>query len=139
MPLRIQDFYFAQTVNAQNPPQIVEEGYSQNLSKVRYVGGMCVGRILASYTSYLCEHCHEDTELVKTRKAVVRALQARLYNTITIAKQESQCPDTLNEICHRQYKYGHLTVVDDGLFEMFVPMGSIVHTLLSMNTWFQER
>ena len=137
MLLKIQDFYFAKTVNAQSPPQIVE-GYSQNLFKVRYVAGMCV-----TYTSILhiilmwaLPRGHWSCKDEKGRSSCVACL---LLRYITIAKHESQCPDTLNEICHRQYKYGHFTVMDGGLFEMIVRMDLMVHTLLSRDTWFRER
>ena len=139
MMLRIQDYYFGQSATPVQPTELVHEPYSPNLPKVRYMAGMCVGRIMFSFSSYLCEHCHEDSDQVKSKKATIRALQSHLYNTVTIAKDESQSPHTLSEINHRQYKYGHLTIVDDRLFEMFLQLDGIIHNVLSQNTWFKHK
>ena len=50
MLMRIQDYYFADSSNTvQQQSAIVQEPYSQNPSKVIYIGGMCVGRVLWIY------------------------------------------------------------------------------------------
>ena len=94
---------------------------------------------MSSFTCYLCDHFHEDSRGGKNEKATVRALQLYLYNTLTIAKDESQCAHTLSEINHRQNKYGYLTIVDDSLFQMFVQVDEIIQNILSKNTWFKHK
>ena len=140
MLLRIQDYYFAHSTNtAQQQSVIVQEPYSQNRSKVRYIGGMCIGRILSKYTNYVCDNCHKDSEEVHKKKSTISKLQHHIFNTLTIAKDESQCIDTLEEIIHRQYKYGHLTIIDDHLFNMFLQLDRIIHDIMSTNTWYKEK
>ena len=79
--LRIQDCFFSQSAGINPPTELISSDYTQNNSKVRYVAGMCVGRVISQYSNYLCQHCHEDSSEVTRKKATVRGLQRYLYNT----------------------------------------------------------
>ena len=130
--LRVQDYFFHQSSHT-TPQNIVSQthNYDQQPAKIRYIAGMCVGRALASSISYVCEHCHDESALVNEHKQRVRSLQGSLYNTLTIAKEETAHPASLLEIEHRQFKYGHLTIVNDDLFSIFIQYDKIVHQNIS--------
>ena len=137
--LRIQNCFFSQSGGINPPTELISSDYTQNNSKVRYVAGMCVGRVISQYSNYLSQHCHENSAEVTRKKATVRGLQRYLYNTLSIAKAESRYPTTLQEISHRQYKYGHLTIVSDDLYEMFLRVDLIVHSMLHCNAWVNNK
>ena len=130
--LRVQDYFFHQSSHT-TQQNIVSQthNYDQHPAKIRYIAGMCVGRALASSISYVCQHCHDESALVNEHKQRVRSLQGSLYNTLTIAKEETVHPVSLLEIEHRQFKYGHLTIVNDDLFSIFIQYDKIVHQNIS--------
>ena len=119
--LRVQNLFF-ETVSHEAQNFSMENASSQSSTpdcNIRYVSGMCVGRILYSASEYVCRNIHVDNNKLREKKELVCVLKKHLYNTLHIAGSESQFPQTLTEISHRQYKFGHLTIVDDHLSLIF--------------------
>ena len=54
-----------------------------------------------------------------------------IYPSLSIAKTISTMPDTFHEIDHRQTIYGHLTIIDDALLQMFLKYDEIIHAYLT--------
>ena len=100
-------------------------------SKVRYVGGMCVGKILFPQTQYLTRHCYDQPSQWEEKKKSVTVLHNHIYPSLSIAKTISTMPDTFHEIDHRQTIYGHLTIIDDALLQMFLKYDEIIHAYLT--------
>ena len=108
------------------------------VSKIRYVGGMCVGKILFPTTQYLTRHLYEENSTWQAKKQCVMSLHKHIFPSLNIAKQHSIYPESLSEIDHRQNVYGHLTVIDDDLYNMFIKYDEILHKYLNrskMTTW----
>ena len=77
------------------------------------------GHVIHHTTQYLCQNVCIKPH-VTNRSCTVQVLKKHVSNSIVIAKLESKLPETLSEIIYRQTKYGHLTIVDDQLFMMFL-------------------
>ena len=100
-------------------------------SKVRYVGGMCVGKILFPQTQYLTRHCYDQPSQWEEKKKSVTVLHNHIYPSLSIAKTIYTMPDTFHEIDHRQTIYGHLTIIGDALLHMFLKYDEIIHAYLT--------
>ena len=68
------------------------------------------------------------------QKWYVISLKKHVYNSLLIAKLESQKPDTLSEIIHRQTPYGHLIIIDDCLFALFEEFDKRIYPYLNVET-----
>ena len=120
--LYMKDFFFNHLANSSTKTTAPTTQCSLTggeLAKIRYVGGMCVGQVLHRNTDYVCRNIHKDMAKVNERKDLINQLTNHTYNTLTIAQSESNQPSSLTEIAHRQTPYGHLTIVDDELFNIF--------------------
>ena len=131
--LRMQDAYFADAAQQaceaeQNEPIQMTDS---NLAKVRYVAGMCVGRVLHLYTDYVCRNVHAPNRNVDDKKNIIFQLSKHLYDTHTIAEMETSYPASLHEIAYRKNIYGHLTIVDDQLFNVFLKFHQLFHSWLT--------
>ena len=102
-------------------------------SKIRYVGGMCVGKLMFPTTQYLIRHCYNNSELWQQKRDLVKVLQNHVYPSLLIASKESAYPESLSEISHKKRTYGNLTVVDDSLFLMFMKYDEILYPLLCVS------
>ena len=136
--LAIQDLYFACRAKVDNPtdtaPSTVNIPAIGCDAKIRYVAGMCVGRVIYKECDFVCHNIHTDDTKVKQKRDLVCSLKKHVYNTIHIAQCETSHPLSLTEIVHRQSKYGHLTIVDDRLFQLFKEFDNHLHPHLNMNT-----
>ena len=136
--LAIQDLYFACRAKVDNPtdtaPSTVNIPAIGCDAKIRYVAGMCVGRVIYKECDFVCRNIHTDDTKVKQKRDLVCSLKKHVYNTIHIAQCETSHPLSLTEIVHRQSKYGHLTIVDDRLFQLFKEFDNHLHSHLNMNT-----
>ena len=113
-------------------PQPQKELSPSQRSKLHYVGGMCVGKVVHHYSEYVCSNLHKANNILQCRKSALSALKGHIHNTLSIAEEESDLPETLQEIIYRQTKYGHLTVIDDTMFAIFAEFDSILHKHLTM-------
>ena len=125
----MKDFYLSSLGRAstnspqtQCPASLTEA----ELSKIRCVGGMCVARVVDTCTDFVCRNIPKETETLTQKKDVISTLNNHTYSTITIAQSESKHPSSRQEICHRQTPYGHLTIVDDELFNIFIHFHNII-------------
>ena len=85
-------------------------------AKVRYAAGMCLGKILYNNTEMTCRSnnlSHKPN--IEEKKVRVISLKKHVFNSLLIAELDSQMPDILSEIVHRQTQYGHLTIVENYL------------------------
>ena len=108
-------------------------------AKLRYVGGMCVGKVIYRDTQFICCNVLKMDEYVNKKKKTVMALRKHLYNSITIAQNETTYPDSLSEIIHRQTQYGHLTIIDDPLFIFFKELQQFITPLLTPQNLHQHK
>lgn len=138
--LRISDIYFSHTAQQQEQSTCTPHVLTvSGQAKVRYVAGMCVGRVLNSKSEYVCRNIHKATKKMEDNKQIVMVLKNHLYNSILIAKCETQYPETLQEIVHRQSKYGHLTIVDDNLLDIFIEFDRHIFPQLTSYWLHRER
>ena len=124
--LRIQDLFFhtSASTSTEEPQHI--DPQPGDAAKVRYVAGMCVGKVIYRNTQYVCRNIYKEDPQVHQRKSAVMVLRNHIVTSITIAKSETTYPDSLSEIIHKQTKYGHLTIVDDTLFRIFSAFDSLL-------------
>ena len=84
---------------------------------------MAVGRDLYRTIEYICDNSLSDSRVTQEKldlyKARVNALESQLYPNKSVAKERTKYPASLAEIEHREYSYGHLTVMNDTLFKIF--------------------
>ena len=52
---------------------------------------------------------------IEEKKVRVISLKKHVFDSLLIAELDSQMPDILSEIVHRQTQYGHLTIVENYL------------------------
>ena len=135
--LRIQDLYFHTRAVTHQTDDLASNSLCipamGSDSKVRYVAGMCVGRVIHKECEFLCRNIHTESDQLSKKRLLVMTLRKHLYNTIHIAQSESSYPESLLEITHRQSKYGHLTIVDDLLFTQFKEFDRHLHPHLTVN------
>ena len=140
--VRIENVIFSTKSKECEETEVVKSNYPTQTtsvkSKIRYVGGMCVGKILFPETQYLSRHCYEHSSAWEEKKKCVTALHNHIFPSLCIAKSESSFQDSLQEIQHRQTIYGHLTIIDDALFTMFLKYDEILYPYMSkekMSQW----
>ena len=95
---------------------------------------MCVGRVIYKECNFVCRNIHTNDTKVKQKRDLVFSLKKHVYNIIHFAQCETSQPLSLTEIVHRQSKYGHLSIVDDRLFQLFKEFDNHLHLHLNINT-----
>ena len=68
---------------------------------------------------------------IQSKQQMVRYLKKHTYNSLDIAQRESYYPETLNEIEFRQSKYGHLTIIDDFMLDIFHEFDNLASSYLN--------
>ena len=139
--LHMKDFYFHNMSQKSSTEVTATHSHplcEATLAKIRYVGGMCVGRVISAYSDYVCRNIHRNSTAVEEKKQVIRVLSNHIFTTLTIAHNESNNPSSLQEIVSRQSPFGHLTIVDDRLFEIFTQFHRLIMPSLHASK-FQER
>ena len=91
--LRIQDSYLAGKVKQcdKGPNQYNQQRCAASEAKIRYVAGMCVGRVMFHTTEYICRNILTAKPQLDDKKDLLRFYKKHVYNSILIAKLESQC------------------------------------------------
>ena len=121
--LKVQDIFYLHLSRTNKPAEEDVAPYmvsGVNMAKIRYVGGMCVGKVIYRNTGFVCRNAHKDIPDLLTTKRTIQTLKGHIFSTPFIAADETKYPDSLSEINHRQTKYGHLTIIDDTLLDLFV-------------------
>ena len=138
--ITVSDAYFQSHAPQEGPtptPQVPSQ--HSNIAKVRYVAGMCVGKVLHRLKEYICSHILDETTILTQKKIAYRTLQKHLLPSITIANLVTSFPESLSEITFRQTQYGHLTIVDDELLEMFKQFDDLIYPTLTSHCVHKER
>ena len=139
--LKLQDFFYH---NMSQTPTHMNSQQRSNINapseaKIRYVGGMCVAKVLYKDTTYHCSNIHKDSTAANNKKKIVMTLLKHTYTSMTIAQKETERPDTLSEISHRLRKFGHLTIVDDTLLNIFVELDRLLYPQLTSHNLTSKR
>ena len=82
---------------------------------------------------------NKSTPSLQQNKDFVIALRKHTFTSLTIARNETSHPDSLDELVYHQTKYGHLMIVDDALFHAFVELQKIVTPLLTPENLHQQK
>ena len=99
--------------------------------KIRYVGGMCVAKVIHTATKQICNRLHkEETQDTKNLKSIVKSLKTHVYNSTHIALTQTTYPDSMEEIKNRENIYGHLTSITDDLYLYFLHLDKFIFTYL---------
>ena len=130
--IKVQNKFF-ETDTPQPSPEIAhfEEPASSGHAKLRYIAGMCVGRVLHRDTQFICRNILKTNPSVDKTKERLTQIRRHIYNSSTIAINETTLPESLTEITTRQTKYGHLTIVSDSLFRIFIELQKFILPLLT--------
>ena len=138
--ITVNDAYFQSHAPQEGPtptPQVPSQ--HSNIAKVRYVAGMCVGKVLHRLKEYICSNILDETTSLTQKKIAYRTLQKHLLPSITIANLVTSFPESLSEITFRQTQYGHLTIVDDELLEIFKQFDDLIYPTLTSHCVHKER
>ena len=74
--------------------------------KVRYVGGMCVAKLVFPTTQYLIRHCYNNSELWQQKRDPWSSQAVAEPCVSIIASKESAYPESFSEISHKKMTYG---------------------------------
>ena len=131
--IKVQNKFFEN--DSDQPSTSVSETFEEpspsGHPKLRYIAGMCVGRVLHRDTQFICRNILKMNPTVDHTKQRILQIRKHLYNSSTIAMNETSLPESLTEITSRQTKYGHLTIVSDSLFSVFIELQKFILPLLN--------
>ena len=130
----VQNSYY-QCVSSSSPHDEDDETHfvaqGSGDGKLRYLAGMCVGKVLYRDTQFVCRNVMKDDVTVTTKKESIAALRKHLFNSKEMAINETEYPESLNELRHRQTQFGHLTFLNDCFFFFFKELQQLVLPLLN--------
>ena len=137
----VSKIIFESVSHLSDPSTQCDEAFQGNsgLPKLHYIAGMCVGRVLYRRTQMVCRNILSSTPSLQQNKDFVIALRKHTFTSLTIARNETSHPDSLDELVYHQTKYGHLMIVDDALFHAFVELQKIVTPLLTPENLHQQQ